>query len=424
MDVMSSNDTVQDPPASGFDATMAAPDTALERTLAAQGAVTVTPESLRSTRRSVLPRVSAIGEDLQLVHQDCERYKKVAHLGAGGMGEVERAEDVDIGRSVAIKRLLPEASSASNVVRFVQEVRIVGSLEHPNVVPVHDVGLDEQGRYFFVMKYVDGDSLEKVIERLQAGDPETHRQWTIDRRVEVFISVLRALEYAHSNNIIHRDIKPANVMVGRYGEVWLMDWGIAKRVDQVEQRSTPSLEEETKDSAASIRTTRKGALVGTPAYMAPEQARSDLGRVDQRSDLYAACVMLHELITLRHYLDEYGDSLPKMLEAIQTHEPGFLELLRVHEAQSFIPAELVHFIQKGLQKKPEDRFQSASEMIQSLVDMREGKVRIQCHATFTKRVARELGRFVDRHPHVAFMGLVAGAVAFGGSLVGIAAHFL
>src|SRR5581483_3674404 len=182
-------------------------------------------------------------------------------------------------------------SSASNVVRFVQEVRIVGSLEHPNVVPVHDVGLDEHGRYFFVMKYVDGESLEKVIEKLQNGDPATHREWTIERRVEVFVALLRALEYAHSNGVIHRDIKTANVMVGKYGEVWLMDWGIAKRIDQAEQKYT----DEPSDSSAAvqIRTTRHGALIGTPAYMAPEQARSDLEKVDTRSDLYAATVMFH-----------------------------------------------------------------------------------------------------------------------------------
>jgi len=391
----------------------------LGETLVAQGVPAPAPQSLRSTRRSVLPRIDGNGDDIRLVHQDAARYKTVSHLGAGGMGEVERAEDVDIGRSVAIKRLLPEASSASNVVRFVQEVRIVGSLEHPNVVPVHDVGLDEHGRYFFVMKYVDGESLEKVIEKLQNGDPATHREWTIERRVEVFVALLRALEYAHSNGVIHRDIKPANVMVGKYGEVWLMDWGIAKRIDQAEQKYT----DEPSDSSAAvqIRTTRHGALIGTPAYMAPEQARSDLEKVDTRSDLYAATVMFHELVTLRHYLEDHGQSLKHMLDAIQNVEHGFLDLLKTHQVQSGVPAELVHFISKGISKNPADRWQSAGEMIQALQDIREGKVKIQCHATFTKRVARELGRFVDRHPHAAFFGLIAsvalGSAAFAGAMM-------
>src|SRR5581483_8884822 len=163
---------------------------------------------------------------------------------------------------------------------------------------------------------------------------------------------------------------------------------------------------------------RHGALIGTPAYMAPEQARSDLEKVDTRSDLYAATVMFHELVTLRHYLEDHGQSLKHMLDAIQNVEHGFLDLLKTHQVQSGVPAELVHFISKGISKNPADRWQSAGEMIQALQDIREGKVKIQCHATFTKRVARELGRFVDRHPHAAFFGLIAsvalGSAAFAG----------
>jgi len=134
------------------------------------------------------------------------------------------AQDRDIGRKVALKRLhTPHdhggTPSPSSLARFVDEVRTVGQLEHPNIVPIHDVGVDEAGNYFFVMKYVDGVTLEDVVEKLKAGEPDAVARYTIARRVEMFVGILRALEYAHQRGIIHRDLKPANVMVGDNGEV-------------------------------------------------------------------------------------------------------------------------------------------------------------------------------------------------------------
>ena len=126
--------------------------------------------------------------------------------------------------------------------------------------------------------------------------------------------------------------------------------------------------------------------------------------------------MFHELVTLRHYLEDHGQSLKHMLDAIQNHNPGFFDLLKTHQVQGGVPAELTHFIEKGIAKNQADRWQSAGDMIQALQDIREGKVKIQCHATFTKRVARELGRFVDRHPHAAFFGMIA-TVALGSAAV-------
>src|SRR5262249_60463772 len=142
--------------------------------------------------------------------------------------EVVLVNDRDIERQVALKRLLPELQDPALLARFVDEIRIVGRLEHPNIVPIHDVGVDELGRYYFVMKYVEGETLESIIEKLAAGDPAYVRTYSYERRIEIFLGLLHALEYAHSHGVVHRDVKPANVMVGRYGEVVLMDWGIAK----------------------------------------------------------------------------------------------------------------------------------------------------------------------------------------------------
>ena len=109
--------------------------------------------------------------------------------------------------------------SPEALARFVEEIRTTGGLEHPNIVPIHDVGLDEKGRYYFIMKYVDGETLESILARLRAGDRETHARYGFERRVEIFKGVLEAIAYAHARGYIHRDIKPANIMVGAFGEV-------------------------------------------------------------------------------------------------------------------------------------------------------------------------------------------------------------
>ena len=181
-------------------------------------------------RSTVLPRVEMVGSTPTLVTRGKPRYEHMRRLGEGGLGEVLGARDNDIDRDVAVKRLRPDVTSAAMVARFVEEVRTIGRLEHPNIVPIHDVGVDERGEYYFVMKYVDGETLESVIEKLAAGDPAYHAQYGVERRVQIVVALLEALAFAHKKGIVHRDIKPANVMIGAYGEVVLMDWGIAKQL--------------------------------------------------------------------------------------------------------------------------------------------------------------------------------------------------
>ncbi|MBI4704742.1 MAG: serine/threonine protein kinase [Deltaproteobacteria bacterium] len=365
-------------------------------------------------RATVLPRVGppSAGLAVRLVHEERLRYEPVRHLGAGGMGEVDLAHDNDIDRPIAVKRLLPEAADAAALARFVDEIRTIGKLEHPNIVPVHDVGMDEQGRYYFVMKYVEGETLESIIDKLDQGDPEYQARYSFERRVEIFTGLLHALQLAHDRGIVHRDVKPANVMVGRYGEVVLMDWGIAKTLGAAE--GPTEAEAVPAARAGRMSTTQVGTLVGTPAYMAPEQAAGANALVDRRSDLYSACVLLHELMTLRHYLEGH-ESVETMLQAIIGEPFGFARLVQLsdHPPRPAPPVEFLHFVAKGLSKKPGQRFQSAAEMIAALGGMLAGQVRVQCHATLAKRAARELGRFVDRHPHLGFASFVAGLALLG-----------
>ncbi|MCA9707132.1 MAG: serine/threonine protein kinase, partial [Myxococcales bacterium] len=245
-------------PSSGVE-TLAAPFAlsgggGLDQTLAAGSASLDPGVPLDGTlvgRTTVLPRVVGEGAGmLRLEPNPRSRYSSQRRLGAGAMGEVELSEDHDIGRKVALKRLPAGNDSPALVARFVDEVRTMGSLDHPNITPIYDVGRDEDGRLFFTMKYVEGESLEALIERLKAGDPRTHAQFPIARRLDVFVGIVHALDYAHAQGILHRDIKPANVMVQGGGPTTvavLCDFGIARLLDADDERLTAA-----------------GSLVGTP----------------------------------------------------------------------------------------------------------------------------------------------------------------
>jgi serine/threonine protein kinase len=369
------------------------------------------PERKSST---VLPDVEGDGASIRLVPRKKSRYAEVKKLGEGGMGEVTLALDEDIGRHIAVKRLHAEALTTAGMARFVDEVRIVGQLEHPNIVPIHDVGVDEQGRYFFVMKYVQGETLEGIIDKLRARDPAYVEKYTVEARVELFLGLLRALQHAHANGIVHRDLKPANVMVGPYGEVMLMDWGVAKPVQRASELGGPSDADDPeadKRSDAATRprmfTTRHGALIGTPAYMSPEQACGLNDRIDARSDLYAVTVMLHEALGLKHYLAHKNSVVSVIVGAIEENVPVWERGWYDDAPAGSPPVEYLHLFKKGLAKKPDERFQTAAEMMAYLQAILEGRCMVQCPLTFTKRATREVSRLVDRNPWLVFVGMIS-----------------
>jgi serine/threonine-protein kinase len=380
--------------------------------------VSAAPASLgaASSRTTVLPRVELSGVEPRLVHDSRERYERLAHLGDGGVGEVSKARDNDIGRTVAVKRLLPKMRAPTVLVRFMEEIRTIGRLEHPNIVPIHDVGVEEGGDYYFVMKYVDGETLESIIEKLAAGDPGYHSLYPFERRMEIFEGVLEALHYAHASGVVHRDIKPANIMIGRYGEVMVMDWGIARqlRADGPEPREVrPQGPRETAGDAHvgqrknELFRTRAGTLIGTPAYMSPEQARGE--PVDGRSDVYSACILLHELLSLSHPL-EGKQNLDELLAAVKD-EPVANLITWTHPHQSVVPADLAWFVHKGLAKDPAARYQSVAEMIDRLRRRKEGWIPIQCQITFSLRVANIVRSLILRHPLVLTIGMLLTVIA-------------
>lgn len=342
---------------------------------------------------------------MELVHLEEERYQTLKKLGEGGAGEVVLVKDNDIRRMVAMKRIKEDRRNASQIMRFLEEVQTVGQLEHPNIVPIHDVGIDDNNNYYFTMKFVQGETLSGVIEKLRAGDPAFHKRYSFERRIQIFIEILHAIHFAHKHGYIHRDIKPENIMIGEYGEVQVMDWGIAKKIRHSPQFPTPQVSQSTQEMIDRIKSelgdawgervfqTQQGQLIGTPAYMSPEQAMGYA--IDERSDIYSLCVLLYEFVNLRHYL-EHKTHLTELLMGIVMEPPIDSEQIsNAHQGPT--PREICFFLRKGMQKKPEDRFQSIPEMIEEMQANLEGRICVYCPSTFLKRGAHEYGRYLDNH---------------------------
>jgi serine/threonine protein kinase len=211
------------------------------------------------------------------------RYELGRELARGGMGVVYAARDRELEREVAVKVVSAEVADREAMARLRREARIIAHLEHPGIVPVHDVGTLPDGRVFYAMKLVSGRRLDALVRE---GPP-------LGERLRLFLRICEAVAFAHAHGVIHRDLKPENVMVGPFGEVLVVDWGVAKHKEELRAPDAgPALPRSEHDTA-------HGTVLGTPAYMAPEQARGELDRVDARADVYALGALLYFLLTGR-----------------------------------------------------------------------------------------------------------------------------
>jgi len=345
------------------------------------------------------------------------RYAEVRELARGGMGSVVLAHDRFVGRPVALKRLLAGREAAGERARFLQEAQVTGQLEHPNVVAVHDVDVDGEGRHFYTMPYlVGGESLQVVIERLRLGDPEAHRRYSMERRVQVVQQVARALAYAHARGVVHRDVKPANVMVGRFGEVYLLDWGLARVGGASPDPADLPLEGDEVDLVTDPAETDPDVVMGTPLYMAPEQLR---GRADARSDVYALAAVLHELLSLRHYLGEPPDELGGIVRAVARRAPARADAER-DPLNGRVPGALADLCARGLAKDPGGRVGSAAALAEELQAWLEGRCGVACPNGFALAALQRWKRALVDHPGPATLLsllapalLVAAGVALG-----------
>jgi serine/threonine protein kinase len=225
------------------------------------------------------------------------RYALIERVARGGMGVIYAARDVKLDRRVALKVLDAADRSGDLARRLVREAQVLARLEHPGIVPVHDVGTLQDGRVFYTMKFVEGRRLDKHLESVES----------VPDRLRLFLRICEAIAFAHARKVLHRDIKPANVMVGSFGEVLVLDWGLAKILtgatasaaeDDPEHTivetspSTMGMEESTE-----FATTAHGTVMGTPGYMSPEQARGDNAQVTERSDIFSLGALLTFLLT-------------------------------------------------------------------------------------------------------------------------------
>ncbi len=246
---------------------------------------------------SLAPAQTAIGRFLPDELLAGKRYAIGRQIARGGMGAILDAQQAAMKRQVAMKVML-EASEEADVLRFIDEAQITGQLEHPSIVPIYELGVDEQGQLFYTMKFVRGITLKKVIELLAQGVAGTQKKFPLPTLLTIFQKTCDAIAFAHSRDVLHRDLKPDNIMLGDFGEVLVMDGGLAKVIGTAE-RDLGAPEIASSRSPGGSSHTMAGSVLGTPQYMAPEQARGEVETMDQRADIYALGGILFEILHLR-----------------------------------------------------------------------------------------------------------------------------
>lgn len=295
--------------------------------------------------------------------QSSPRYAEVALLGEGGMGKVHLCRDQRIGREVAMKVILPELSAkASTRARFLREASVQGQLEHPSIVPVHDIGVTPEGASFFTMKCVRGSTLEAVLSDLSNNVATTVERFTTRRLLAAFVNVCLAVDFAHSRGVVHRDLKPSNLMLGSFGEVYLLDWGIAKLAGEHEE-SEGLVADAILVADAATPETAAGSLLGTLHYMAPEQMTGK--PASPRSDVFALGAILFEILAGKPLRDE-GATFSSLLRGTVDARCS------VRCPDRRVAPELEAICVRATATSPGDRFESARALSEALEKYLEG----------------------------------------------------
>jgi len=372
---------------------------------------------------------------------DHQRYEIMREHARGGMGRVLLARDTAVGREVALKELLPGRQGSSGVTRktgtlaqaerFLREARVTGQLEHPGIVPVYEIGQRPDGSPFYTMKFVRGRTLADRLREIRDGEGSGPEK--LVRRLKLldaYTTVCEAVAFAHSRGVIHRDLKPQNLMLGDYGETLVLDWGLARVKHANESTSNlpalPRIQPESSGSgvikpssvvgsssvppvtgtaaptAGSSAVTLDGAVIGTPAYMSPEQAAGNISEVDEQSDLYSLGAILYEIVT---GIPPYEGSSPESVVKKVLHGPPLHVLKREPNA----PPELAALVDRAMERDRAARLRMVGELVEQVRAYREGRT-LSVYQYSTMELLR---RFVSRHRAATLTALLAVAALVG-----------
>ncbi|MGE3854329.1 MAG: protein kinase, partial [Planctomycetota bacterium] len=312
------------------------------------------PPPSSMSRSGTSHRVAAAAANLQ--DNALARFAFGEELGRGGMGVVRAAEDTSLRRPLAIKLLQSPTVDGDEVAQFIEEAQITAQLEHPNIVPVHELGRDASGRPWLAMKRIEGVSLaERIEEWRRRARSRPLAAEDIHSILSLFDKVCDALAFAHSRRVIHRDIKPANIMVGSFGEVLLVDWGLARPLDAGDGRDS-FVRSSRREGGEQM--TMQGDVFGTPAFMPPEQAEGLVDEIDQRSDIFSLGGVLYNMLTLEvPYDSATGASRALVMAARWQLVPP-----RRRAPQRHIPRELDAIVMKAMAADPADRYRSVQAL--------------------------------------------------------------
>ncbi|MBI2920597.1 MAG: SUMF1/EgtB/PvdO family nonheme iron enzyme [Planctomycetes bacterium] len=335
-----------------------------------------------------------------------DRFQLGPELGRGGLGRVLEATDRDLGREVAVKLVLDDLPAHLSA-RFAREARLTARLDHPNIVPIYEfgevAGADGRKRLFLAMKRVRGRDMGAVLRGLAFGGDAMRQVWSRARMLGAFQNVCQAVAYAHSKGVIHRDLKPANVMLGDYGETFVVDWGLAREKGEADEEPAAGPPRRVHDAlTGSSRLTMAGQVLGTPAYMPPEQAAGNLKDLDEKSDIYSLGGILYEILALRPPYE--GKTAPDVLAAVRA---GRLDppSKRAHPAAGPVPPELDAVVLHAMAVRPEDRHTSALDLARDVQRFLEGIAERERRAREAKERAAEgrrlLGRFRELGVEIA-----------------------
>lgn len=284
-----------------------------------------------------------------------ERYEDIRQLGSGGFGEVRRVRDKKLDRTVAMKILLTQPDAKESVrTRFLAEATLTANLQHPGIVAIHDVGELSDGRLWYTMLEVRGRTFRDILDEAFSTSDSSGQKWTRRRLLDVLARTAETVGYAHSRGVIHRDLKPENIMIGEFGQVLVMDWGIARKLNHL---SDAAAEAETLHSIVVQESTltQQGDILGTPAYMSPEQARGNVAHQACTSDVYSLGAILFHILIGHHPFGHLG---PRAWRRLLTSEPPKLSSIATPD----IPGELVAICERAMAANAVDRFADASAL--------------------------------------------------------------